>query len=141
MKWVAGNAVLWGAFDARAADLLITESDPRSPLELLPDWERAFGLPDPCSIETPTIADRRAALINRMTIVGRQDRNFFISLAAAIGYTITIRRVLALHVRDSRNAATRARSRRTIPATSDTVGRSGRPRCGSTGRSASLAGG
>ena len=90
MKWVDGNAQIWGDFDARAADLLITEADPRSPLELLPDWERAFGLPDACSIESPTVEDRRNALVNKMTIVGRQDRNFFVQVAAALGYVITI---------------------------------------------------
>ena len=34
----------WGVVDSRAADLLETESDPRLTVELLPDWERAWGL-------------------------------------------------------------------------------------------------
>ena len=90
MRWVTGSAEIWGDVDARATDLVVTESDPRSTLELLPDWERAFGLPDPCLTAPQTIPDRRAALINRLTIQGAQSRAFFISAATAIGYSISI---------------------------------------------------
>lgn len=90
MLWVDGCAEIWGEFDARAADLLITESDPRSTLEMLPDWEAAFGLPDACVAEPLSITDRRNALVARMTALGAQSRAFFIGVAAALGYTITI---------------------------------------------------
>ena len=39
-----GLAYYWGDVDSRAADLLERESDPRITMELLPDWERAWGL-------------------------------------------------------------------------------------------------
>ena len=92
MLYVGGQASVWGdVVDARAADLLERESDPRTTLEMLVEWERAFGLPDPCVDEPLTIADRRTALLNRMTTEGGQSRAFFIGVAALLGYTITIK--------------------------------------------------
>ena len=76
--------------DGRAADLLERESDPRSTIELLPDWERNWGLPDPCYAGPLTIHDRQLALVLRMTMLGGQSRQFFIDVAAFLGYTITI---------------------------------------------------
>jgi uncharacterized protein YmfQ (DUF2313 family) len=80
----------WGYVDGRAADLLERESDPRITLELLPDWERNWGLPDPCYKAPLTIAERQLALVMRMTMQGAQSREFFIGVAKQIGYTITI---------------------------------------------------
>jgi len=85
-----GLAEYWGFVDSRAADLLERESDPRYTIELLPDWERNWGLPDPCYEEPLTIAERQLALVMRMTMQGAQSREFFIGVAAMIGYTITI---------------------------------------------------
>jgi uncharacterized protein YmfQ (DUF2313 family) len=91
MKLVGGLAQIWGdPVDARAADLLERESDPRATIELLPDWERNWGLPDPCYAGPLTIADRQLALVMRMTMRGAQSRQFFIDVAAFLGYTITI---------------------------------------------------
>lgn len=87
---VRGLAEYWGYVDSRAADLLERESDPRLTIELLPDWERNWGLPDPCYTAPLTIGERQQALVQRMTIEGAQSRAFFINLAASIGYTITI---------------------------------------------------
>ncbi len=91
MKWVAGNAQIWGDVSARAAALLVVEADPRYTRELLPDWERAFGLPDPCVTRTLTIPERQQALVNKLTTQGGQSRPSSIDTAAALGYTITIR--------------------------------------------------
>jgi uncharacterized protein YmfQ (DUF2313 family) len=86
-----GLAKVWGdKVDARAADLLFTETDPRLTYELLPDWERAFGLPDPCNAEVQNLALRREALIRKLTQIGRQDIPFFVSLATGLGYQIQI---------------------------------------------------
>lgn len=90
MATVRGLAEIWGLVDSRAADLLEQESDPRTTLELLPDWERNWGLPDPCYAEPQTIGERQLALVMRMTMLGSQSREFFIGVAAMIGYTITI---------------------------------------------------
>jgi uncharacterized protein YmfQ (DUF2313 family) len=92
MRFLRGLADLWGdaGVDASAARLLEQESDPRLTFDLLPDWEGAFGLPDPCTGPLPTLAARRAALVAKMTTEGGQSRAFFIALAASIGFTITI---------------------------------------------------
>jgi uncharacterized protein YmfQ (DUF2313 family) len=91
VKTITGLAEEWGFFDGRAADLLERESDPRATLELLPDWERNWGLPDPCFAGLPqTIGDRQKLLVLKMTLLGAQSREFFIEAAARLGYTITI---------------------------------------------------
>ncbi|MGF6252558.1 uncharacterized protein YmfQ (DUF2313 family), partial [Methylobacterium sp. PvP062] len=83
MRLVRGQAEIWGAVvDPRAADLLELELDPRFTTELLPDWERAFGLPDPCVQEQYTLEERRLALIERITTEGGQSRAFFYNVAS-----------------------------------------------------------
>lgn len=71
-------------------EALLDEADPRSTTELLTDWERVAGLPDACTGPLPTLAQRRAALVARLTSIGGQSRAYFIALAASLGYTITI---------------------------------------------------
>jgi uncharacterized protein YmfQ (DUF2313 family) len=91
VKAVRGLAEYWGFVDGRAADLLEIESDPRLTVELLPDWERAWGLPDPCFFgEQQSLAMRHAILMLRMTLMGGQSREFFIMVASWLGYTIHI---------------------------------------------------
>jgi len=92
VKSVDGLADYYGTVDARAADLLEQESDPRKTVELLPDWERNWGLPDPCFQSTPTISMRQKMLVFKMTLLGGQSRDFFINTVAKgmLGYTITI---------------------------------------------------
>jgi uncharacterized protein YmfQ (DUF2313 family) len=98
----------WGFVDGRTADLLETESDPRSTIELLPDWERSWGLPDPC-VKTPQSIDaRRTALVMKMTMLGGQSRQFFIDVAAQLGYTITITEYLPYQCGISRVGDTRS---------------------------------
>jgi uncharacterized protein YmfQ (DUF2313 family) len=90
MKTVRGLTGIWGDFELRASTLLEVESDPRTTVELLPDWERNWGLPDPCYTGPLTIHDRQIALVLRMTMIGGQSRAFFIGVATFLGYTITI---------------------------------------------------
>jgi uncharacterized protein YmfQ (DUF2313 family) len=90
MKVVRGLTRIWGDFELRASDLLERESDPRYTVELLPDWERNWGLPDPCYEAPQSYDERIKALMMRMTMIGAQSREFFINIAAMIGYTITI---------------------------------------------------
>lgn len=75
--------------DARA-EQLIEEADPRTTLELLPEWERAAGLPDPCVAVDQITAQRRLGLVARLTARGGQSPQFYIELAAALGYEIAI---------------------------------------------------
>lgn len=89
---VRGLCQYWGVVDGKAADLLEIETDPRLANLMLSDWERAFGLPDECIPFPPTtLSGRRAALIERMTMLGRADRQFFIDYALRLGQTVTIR--------------------------------------------------
>jgi uncharacterized protein YmfQ (DUF2313 family) len=90
MKVVRGLCGIWGDFELSASLLLEQESDPRRTIQMLPDWERNWGLPDPCYSAPQSIAERQLALVMRMTMLGAQSREFFISVAAMIGYTITI---------------------------------------------------
>lgn len=91
MRAVAGLAGVWGRVDARAADIVEIETDPRATLELLPDWERAWGLPDPCVSEPQGVDERRLILVHRITLLGGQSREFFVGVAAELGYAIEIR--------------------------------------------------
>lgn len=78
--------------DGRALTLL-EEADPRTTAELFADWERVAGLPDQCVLAfgtSQTTADRRAALLGRLTTLGGQTPAYFIGLAAALGYAITV---------------------------------------------------
>lgn len=78
------------AVHASAVDLLEVESDPTQAIAMLPDWEAAWGLPDPCTPLNPSLSQRRAALIGKMVAIGGQSRAYFIAVAAALGYAITI---------------------------------------------------
>jgi len=75
--------------DGRAWDLL-EEIDPRTTTELIAEWERICGLPDPCSGLAPTLQGRRDAVLAKLTGRGGQSRAFYIALAAAFGFAITI---------------------------------------------------
>jgi uncharacterized protein YmfQ (DUF2313 family) len=79
-------------------DALLDEADPRTTTELLTDWERVAGLPDACTGPLPTLAQRRAALVARLTSIGGQSRAYFIALAASLGYTVTITEYRPYHV-------------------------------------------
>ena len=74
---------------ARACALL-EESDPETAAELLVDWERAFGLPDPCDPADQTAVERRAALLAKIRSLGGASIAYFVGLAADRGYEIEI---------------------------------------------------
>jgi uncharacterized protein YmfQ (DUF2313 family) len=78
----------WGFVDGRAADLLERECDPRTTVEILDWWERAFGLPDPCFPSATTIAQRQAMLVAVMTMLGAQSRAWFEWVANWLGIQI-----------------------------------------------------
>jgi uncharacterized protein YmfQ (DUF2313 family) len=60
---------------------------------LLDDWERVLGLPDPyvgTPIESLTVDERRAAAGAKYAAQGGCTAAYFITVAARLGYTITI---------------------------------------------------
>lgn len=71
--------------DRRCGDLL-NEADPRTTQELLTDWERVAGLPDPCVTIDQSNAQRQVALASKLTMIGGQSRAYFIGIAEAMGY-------------------------------------------------------
>lgn len=77
-------------FHARAADLSEMEAMPFLSQDLLPAWEAAYGLPDPCTPLNPTVPQRQAAVKARMASNGGQTKAYFVAVAAALGYQITI---------------------------------------------------
>jgi uncharacterized protein YmfQ (DUF2313 family) len=89
--WVS---LLWalGAEFARIDGEVVSladELDPRTTLELLPEWEAMVGLPDDCA-GTLTLDGRRNALVQRLTARGNLSKTFLIEAAAALGFTVTI---------------------------------------------------
>lgn len=88
-KLLAAWAEELARLDARALRL-IEEADVRTTEELLPDWERVLGLPDPCLPDDAGLQQRRAAATTRLTGIGGQSRAYFIALANSLGVEITI---------------------------------------------------
>jgi uncharacterized protein YmfQ (DUF2313 family) len=89
MKVIRGLAGIMGFMDSRAGDMLERESDPRTTVEMLDQWERAWGLPHPCLLNAPqTIGERQTALVLWITMLGAQSRDFFMSVATKLGYTV-----------------------------------------------------
>jgi len=79
---------------------LLDEADPRSTFELLADWERVTGLPDPCVGGDPSVAQRRASLLQKVTSLGGASRDYFIAVAAALGFVVTVSEFRAQDVND-----------------------------------------
>lgn len=77
-------------FDLAVETLLRTEANPGLASALLPEWESLCGLPDDCSPETQTEAERRVVVQQRLAARGGQSRAYFIEQAAALGFTCTI---------------------------------------------------
>lgn len=75
--------------DTRGDDL-IREIDPRTTSELLTDFERVYELPDPCLGEDQSTPQRIASLVQKVTAVGGQTAEYYIGVAARLGFTITI---------------------------------------------------
>lgn len=73
-----------------ACERLLREMDPRTTVEMLVDWERVLGLPDPCVDVVQTLQQRRDNVLVKLTMQGGASKQFFIDIAAQLGYTITI---------------------------------------------------
>jgi uncharacterized protein YmfQ (DUF2313 family) len=95
---LSGLAATHARLHARAGDLSEIESDPAQATELLAAWEATYGLPDPCVPDEQTLQARRAALVSRIGQRGGQSRQYFIDVAAALGFAITIEEFRPLDV-------------------------------------------
>ena len=74
-------------FEIRIEDLL-RESNPIITDELLTDFETDFGIPEPFRSLAVTEEGRRKDLLAKILSVGRQHAQYYIDVAAAMGYTI-----------------------------------------------------
>jgi uncharacterized protein YmfQ (DUF2313 family) len=74
---------------AAAAQVLI-DADPATTENLLAEWEASLGLPDPCTVSSPSIEQRQAAVRAKFGARGALTKDYFIALAAALGFSVTI---------------------------------------------------
>ena len=84
--YAAAVGAEWSDVNDAVSRFLRLEVTPAGPIELLSDWERAVGLPDPCTPTPVTVPERQAALRARLVDEGGQSIAFFLGLAAALGY-------------------------------------------------------
>lgn len=90
MRFVAALAAGFARVHAEIVQFIAVEADPRTTTLLLTDFERCLGLPDCCSDPDATVQERREQVIARLTDEGGCSRQYFIDLAASLGYSITI---------------------------------------------------
>lgn len=80
--------------DARAVDLL-DEWDPRTAFELLADWERVLGLPEPGTALAVDTRERQIAVARKLVARGGQTAAYFVELAARAGFVATVTETVA----------------------------------------------
>lgn len=78
------------AVHARTGILTEVESFPPASVELLPDWERVLGLPDPCLGVNPATAARQASVANRLAGGGGQSIAYYMAVARQLGGAIAV---------------------------------------------------
>ena len=83
-------AWFWGFVDGRVDDLLTRESYPPSTVELLPDWERAWGLPEDAFPTRRRSPSASSMLVTKMTWMGGQSRQYYIDVMAWLGFRVVI---------------------------------------------------
>ncbi|MBW5825232.1 YmfQ family protein [Yersinia kristensenii] len=76
--------------DEDARDLL-DAAFPSTATAMLPEWEATLGLPDLCAIgEIDSMIQRQRAVVSKLFGIGGQSVAYFIRVAEALGYTISI---------------------------------------------------
>lgn len=85
-----GMSIELARADSRG-EALPLEANPGTTNELLGDWERVAGLPDKCAgVLEETLQGRRNALVSKLASTGGQSEAYFIGVAAALGYQVTV---------------------------------------------------
>lgn len=79
----------YSRIEIRGRDV-INESDPRTTVELLEDWERNLNIPGECQELAPTTAGRQAAVTAKYTQKNGPNPAYFLQLAEEYGYTGTV---------------------------------------------------
>lgn len=96
---LTGVAQFLARVDADAT-AFIDEMDPRTTTAWITDWERITALPDLCSGEAGTLSERRDQVVARLIASGGQSIAYFVSVAAALGYAITVEEHFTLTCED-----------------------------------------
>ncbi|MDR6580040.1 putative phage tail protein [Pseudomonas extremaustralis] len=74
-----------------ALDELQAELNPASVTQLLTDWEEYLGIPDVCVVPgSQTVAERRQAVLNKMSATGAPQRAYYLRMATQTGIGIAI---------------------------------------------------
>lgn len=75
----------------RRAAAFLDEVDPRTATDTIDDWERVLGR-DPCGVDPTTLSlqQRRTLAHQRWTARGGASIGYFVRLAEALGYDVTI---------------------------------------------------
>jgi uncharacterized protein YmfQ (DUF2313 family) len=73
-----------------AAAGLIDDVFPATTNSFLTEWEESLGLPDPCTVLGATVTQRRNSVLAKLVGNPGQTEAYFIAVAAALGFTITI---------------------------------------------------
>lgn len=89
MSFAAGAAVEFSRVSKRDCELL-AEAYPGTAAETITDWERVFGLPDPCTGPLETLAQRRAAILAKMSQLGGQSIAAITEYLTALGFWVEI---------------------------------------------------
>lgn len=88
-NFLYGQAEELARIDQRFDDLM-READTRYTNELISEHETDFGIPDECSDPTATLEERRSECHTKLLARGGLTKEYYIELAAAYGYQITI---------------------------------------------------
>lgn len=88
-KLLFGSADEFVRVEGRAEDLF-DEQDVRSAVELLDEHEDDYGLPLPGEEISSITSERQAELEAALLKVGQQFPQYYIDIAAALGYTVTV---------------------------------------------------
>lgn len=72
------------------ASALVDEMFPDTASELISDWERLLGLPDPCTGTPDTIADRQLLATAKWGEKRQLSLSYLVSVAELLGVTVTI---------------------------------------------------
>ena len=87
----ARNGTLAGTYQwlAYRDGYLLVNSFSSMTNELL-EWERTLGLPDPCTPLNPTVAQRKRAVAAKVIGASGKSIPYFTSVAAALGFNVTV---------------------------------------------------
>lgn len=73
------------------SEALLVGAFPATATIMLTDWEKTLGLPDDCAIgENDSIAIRQRSVVSKLFSTGGQSASYFIGVAKALGYDITV---------------------------------------------------